>query len=711
MSLISSQSMLIQAMQNFQVGIQTTANNVANAETVGYSKEVTQFSENTPMSYGSYVVGTGASVSGIERIRNGFLDAQVRQYSSQQSYSQTLSTALNQLASIFPDITSSSSTDGLSTQLAAFYSAWAALGANASPSTDNADKSAVISAATTLAETFRTTSTNLTNLLSNLNEQVQATMDDANKQMDLIASFNQQIKQMEAGGGTPNTLLDQREQAMEALAQDINVNYAAAADGTVTVYFNQGTLVQGANAGSFTAMDGVPHPWLVKVGFASTGSSPMDVTSQITGGKLGALISAENTTLSTIQSVQSMASGVIQNTNTVYHSAKDASGNSSNFFTGDNAASIAVASTLANSATGSNLLNAFRTTDADQGDLAKAIAATANDYFATFIQSGNATGITSADVAISTFGALGTLPTATGTINITMGTAATASVNWNSGQSMATIAANITAALGGAGVATYDDSTGKMTILTSQPVSLYDQSGNLSRVLKLTSIVESATNINATADPSITYLPGNGMPNNTPVALNSYQGLLDTLITSQGSGVITVDGVNVAWLGTADSVQSIAARISTTTGFAVVGWFDATTQRVMLVSTNAAATVANPLTTFTVGDVSGNFASLAALYKPSSVEDAYAGLQSNLTGEIATASTEATQATSSLTQVQNMISADSSVDTTAELELASQYRYAYEASARVLAIIDDMLDVVINGTSNNASASSSSSGI
>ena len=56
-----------------------------------------------------------------------------------------------------------------------------------------------------------------------------------------------------------------------------------------------------------------------------------------------------------------------------------------------------------------------------------------------------------------------------------------------------------------------------------------------------------------------------------------------------------------------------------------------------------------------------------------------------------------------------MISASSSVDTTAELELASQYRYAYEASARVLAIIDDMLDVVINGTSNNASASSSSS--
>jgi flagellar hook-associated protein 1 FlgK len=693
MSLIGSESILVQAMKNYQVGFQTIANNLANAQTVGYSREIAQFTENAPLSYGSYVVGMGASVSTIERVRNGFLDAQVRQYSSQQSYSETLGTALNQLASVFPDINSSTSTEGISTQLTAFYNALSELASNASPAIDSADKATVISDAVTLAATFRTTSANLSSVLSNLNDQVQAAMTDANTQMQLIAKFNGQIKEMESAGGTPNTLLDQREQAMEALAKDISVNFAEASDGTIIAYSNVGTLVQETEAGTFSPVDGVPHPDLAKIGFAGTGGIASDVTAQITGGKMAALISAENTTLTTIENVQSMATGVISNVNTVYSTAKDTSGNSSNFFTGTNAASILVNSALINDSTG--LLTAFRTSDSDQGDLAAALASTASDYYSSYVQSVRNTTI-NADAPLSAFAGTPLVPasSASGAITITLGSSSTVTVNWTNADSLQTIAERINTALAGAGVAVYNGNTGEFTILTSQAVSLYDTSGNLTQVLNLASFLTSATNINATADPNINSLSATS-------TLTSYNGKLDTFITAADSGVISVNGVKLAWTGGED-MNTIAADITSSTGVNAV--YDATKQELILSSRNWASSAINPITSFTASDVSGNLAAATLLYTPTSVSNAYAGLQSSLGGAIATASTAETEATTSLTQVQDMIANDSTVDITTELALASEYQRAYQASARVLAIIDDVMDVLINGTSTNASA-------
>jgi flagellar hook-associated protein 1 len=235
-----------------QEAIDTTGQNITNAETPGYSRQTTVLQTNPVLSISavspptgrSAQLGTGVSVATITRIRNSYLDAQYRNQNASLGAASTEAEQLAQAQSAFDEPSSS----GLSSQLSAFWSAWSSL-ANA-PSSEAA-REGVVSAGKQVATTLNQLSAQLSTLSGQAVQRYEAitgptgeVQDDATQ----IAQLNQQIKLAEQAGQSPNDLLDRRDLLLDKLSELGSTTVTQAADGTDVVSFGNAAkpLVEGA---------------------------------------------------------------------------------------------------------------------------------------------------------------------------------------------------------------------------------------------------------------------------------------------------------------------------------------------------------------------------------------------------------------------------------------------------------------------------------
>jgi flagellar hook-associated protein 1 FlgK len=115
---------------------------------------------------------------------------------------------------------------------------------------------------------------------------------DINQYAQDIAQLNQQIVRLErTPGGSPNDLLDQRDQAIEALSKLIRVDVRPQDDGSVNVFTDTGhRLVSQSNAESFT-LSSAPQPdGPMRVYLSGPGGSSTELTDRSLGGELGAAL-------------------------------------------------------------------------------------------------------------------------------------------------------------------------------------------------------------------------------------------------------------------------------------------------------------------------------------------------------------------------------------------------------------------------------------
>src|SRR6201987_4266623 len=136
-----------------QAPIDTTSENISNANTPGYTRQVVNPVESGSLTIpalsqqgGGADLGTGVSISGISRIRDQFLDVQ---YRAQNTATSNANTNASELAQVQTAIKEPSS-NGLQSVMSNFWSAWSALG-----NTQNASTlQGVVDAGQTLASTF-----------------------------------------------------------------------------------------------------------------------------------------------------------------------------------------------------------------------------------------------------------------------------------------------------------------------------------------------------------------------------------------------------------------------------------------------------------------------------------------------------------------------------------------------------------------------------
>ncbi len=273
----------------FQQALDVTSNNIANASTPGYSVENANLTEAPGQSTGVGVIGSGVDVQSITRTYNEFLAQQVR--SSQSSYSSSNSLATQ--AAQIDDMLSNSST-GLTATLQSFANS---LQSVASTPTSTAARQALLNQAQALAQQLTSYSSQISQYGSQLESQLSGDVAQVNTITANIASLNQQIATQSANGQTPNQLMDQRDQLVTQLSQYVSVQTTTESNGAMDVYIGTGqALVTGGTASKLTTSPGAYDP--TQLGIAiSGGGTTVDVTSEISGGELGGLLSARSQVL------------------------------------------------------------------------------------------------------------------------------------------------------------------------------------------------------------------------------------------------------------------------------------------------------------------------------------------------------------------------------------------------------------------------------
>jgi flagellar hook-associated protein 1 len=327
------------ALRTQQTLVDITNQNVANANTPGYSRQSGAI--RATLAYPIPVfsasgqpgqLGTGVEVTTVTRARDTFADLQIRGQYAEQGRWDARKDAFAQIEAIINE----PSTSGLSTQLNKYWQSWQQLSNNPS---DPSARVAVVQQGQALAQSFNSQSAQLRQQQQNLDSQVGLTITNINDYANQIAKINKQISQVEAGGMHANDLRDQRDQLLDKLSKLVKVSWTESADGQVSIYLNSHQLVDRDRVHQLVAN---PSPGPFTTVKWSDDNSTLNTTN--VGGQLQGLTEARDTDVQgQLDQLNQLAVRVIQSVNNIHVSGVGLDGKGGQvFFDGTDAASMSV---------------------------------------------------------------------------------------------------------------------------------------------------------------------------------------------------------------------------------------------------------------------------------------------------------------------------------------------------------------------------------
>lgn len=324
MSLDIARSIAFSGLSSTSVQISVTSSNISNADTTGYTKKTANQSSSVTNG-----VGTGVTVTGITSTVDKLLLKSLVSATSDLGSADTTNTYLTSLEKLYGS-TSSTDSSSTGTSLAnSIASLESALSSLASTPSSASLQSNVVSALDDVTTQLRETSSGIQKLRSNADQDISSSIDDVNSDLQNIADLNAEIKQTAATGQSTADLEDQRNTALQDVASKMNVSYYTASNGDLQIYTTTGQALVDSSAHniSYTAAANVSSSTTYTAGSSSSGFSAItvngvDITSQITGGDVGALIALRDKTLPAAQSqLDLLATQLASAVNSVSNSA------------------------------------------------------------------------------------------------------------------------------------------------------------------------------------------------------------------------------------------------------------------------------------------------------------------------------------------------------------------------------------------------------
>ena len=309
-----------------QRAIDVAGHNIANASTVGFTRQradlvTTPAFTDTP--HGQ--LGTGVDVQGYQRIRDDFIDIQLRAQTMRKGYASAQQDGLNQV-----ELSLSEPYDtGLSSLLSKYWASWQNL-SNAPE--DLATRQALVQSAATLANGFNGLASQLATIQSQTTQEQTLTVAQVNTIGTQIAGLTGSIKAAELAGQQPNDLLDKRDVLIDQLSEL----------GNVTISTTAGT------PGALGAIDvSIGGTQLVTDTTASVVALPL---ASLTSGKLaglqGVINAISDPVVGYLTKLNQLAATLASATNTQHALGTDLTGNPGGTFfnvtPGNEAATIAV---------------------------------------------------------------------------------------------------------------------------------------------------------------------------------------------------------------------------------------------------------------------------------------------------------------------------------------------------------------------------------
>lgn len=238
MPLLDSLEMGKKALAAAQLSMDVTGQNIANANTEGYSRKRVNLTADKRLDSNLGQIGNGVEINGVQRLRNEFLDQQVVDRISDQGLFQEIDDALERVENIYNEPTDTS----INGTLDRFWNAWHDLSNNPS---DYASREAVKTSSQVLSSQFHTVAGQLLDYKLSINDKIATQVDQINALANDIKKLNDEVATAELGGAgtTANDSRDRRQEAIRALAEKIPLDYVEDAQGRVTVTTNGIVLV------------------------------------------------------------------------------------------------------------------------------------------------------------------------------------------------------------------------------------------------------------------------------------------------------------------------------------------------------------------------------------------------------------------------------------------------------------------------------------
>ena len=286
------------ALAAAQLGISTTGQNIANASTPGYSREVVLQSASASQQIGGVFLGQGVNVTQIQRQYDQYIAAQVNTATTSTGQSSAYLSQISGLNNIIDN-----STSGVSPSLQTFFTSIQNMAASPNGTAGSAARQATLSSAQALVGSINGLQSQVSQISADVNGQITSTVGTINGYATQLAQLNDAIAktQSTSGGAQPNDLLDQRDYLVTQLSQLTSVSVVSQGSQYNVFIGNGQPLVLGNQANPLQAVASPTDPSRMEVAYQTNGKTVQIAENGLPGGTLGGLLDFRSNMLDTAQ--------------------------------------------------------------------------------------------------------------------------------------------------------------------------------------------------------------------------------------------------------------------------------------------------------------------------------------------------------------------------------------------------------------------------
>lgn len=233
-------------LQTSQNALNTTAHNMSNIDTTGYTRQQVQLGTryyNTISKTASAIayqqIGLGVNYSNVKQIRDYFLDKTYRREAGRGAFYDTTVEVVEEVEDLFQELqgeTFSGSIDNL----------WGSVQELAKDPSNAVNQGVFVQRCYEFIERASAVYQGLSEYQDNLNYKVKQQVDTINKYGDSIRELNEQILKIESGKQEKaNDLRDERNRLIDELSKMGYISVSEDVDGCVTIQFEGNDFVNG----------------------------------------------------------------------------------------------------------------------------------------------------------------------------------------------------------------------------------------------------------------------------------------------------------------------------------------------------------------------------------------------------------------------------------------------------------------------------------
>lgn len=246
MSLMGSLYIGASGLQTSQNALNTTAHNLSNIDTVGYTRQQVQLSSRdyvrldvNPRAVNNKQTGLGVEYSRVKHVRDFFLDKTYRKESGRSMFYEVSTEVMEEVESQLGELHG----EAFQTTIEDF---WTSIQELAKDPASSVTQGLLVQKASELIERASAVYEGLASYQDNLNTQIRQQIEKINKYGQQILELNDRIKVVEAGGMEhANDLRDTRDQILDELAEMANISFAEDMYGAVSVQIEGVDFVKG----------------------------------------------------------------------------------------------------------------------------------------------------------------------------------------------------------------------------------------------------------------------------------------------------------------------------------------------------------------------------------------------------------------------------------------------------------------------------------